>query len=53
MREWNIIKQISDEYHWEAYGLQEEVVAHSPHIATEIGEARYLRIKIIEESLGL
>lgn len=53
MREWNIIKQISDEYHWEVYGLQEEVVARSPHIATEIGETRYLRIKIIKGSPGL
>lgn len=38
---------------WQVCGMQDGLVARSPHLATEIGEARYLRVKIIKGNPGL
>ncbi|SFK74281.1 F5/8 type C domain-containing protein [Porphyromonadaceae bacterium KH3CP3RA] len=48
-----IVEKSLDGNHWEVCGIQNEVVARSPHIITEIGETRYLRINIIKGNPGL
>lgn len=50
--EW-ILEKSMDGKHWQVCGIQNEEVARSPHIATEIGETRFLRLKIIEGKPGL
>jgi len=48
-----ILEKSIDGRNWQVCGIQDEPVARSPHIATGIGEARYLRIKIIKGNPGL
>lgn len=48
-----ILEKSSDGKGWEVCAMQNEAVARSPHVANEIGEARYLRLKIIQGSPGL
>lgn len=48
-----ILEKSIDQSSWQVVGIQDEPVARSPHIANEIGEARYLRVKIIEGNPGL
>jgi len=49
---WILEKSING-HHWEVCYIQDELVARSPHTATEIGDAKYLRIKIIKGDPGL
>ncbi len=48
-----ILEKSRDGRDWRVCGIQNEVVARSPHVATEIGEARYLRLKIIKGNPGI
>ena len=48
-----ILEKSLDEKNWQVCSMQDEPIARSPHIATKIGEARYLRIKIIKGNPGL
>ena len=48
-----ILEKSIDGNNWHVCALQDEPVARSPHIASKIGEARYLRIKIIKGDPGL
>jgi len=49
---WVLEKSI-DGNNWQVCTIQDEIAARSPHIATEIGETRYLRVKIIKGNPGL
>lgn len=48
-----ILEKSLDGKKWTVCGIQNEAIARSPHIAHNIGEARYLRIKIIKGDAGL
>lgn len=48
-----ILEKSLDEKNWQVCSMQDEPIARSPHIATKIREARYLRIKIIKGNPGL
>lgn len=48
-----ILEKSSNGKGWEVCAMQNEAVARSPHVAQELGEARYLRIKIIQGDPGL
>lgn len=48
-----ILEKSVDGRHWQICGIQDEAVARSPHVAKEIGEARYLRLKIVKGNPGL
>ena len=48
-----ILEKSVDGHQWEVCGIQEDIVARSPHIAKEIGEARYLRVRITKGDPGL
>lgn len=48
-----ILEKSSDAKKWEVCAMQNEVAARSPHIANGVGDARYLRVKIIQGNPGL
>lgn len=48
-----ILEKSIDGRHWEVCHIQDEIVARSPHTATEIGDAKLLRIRIIKGDPGL
>jgi len=48
-----ILEKSLDGKSWEVCGIQNEAVARSPHIANELGEARFLRVKIVKGDPGL
>ncbi len=48
-----ILEKSMDRRNWDVCGIQAEKIARSPHIVTGIGEARYLRVKIIKGDPGL
>ena len=48
-----ILEKSLDAKKWEVCAMQNEVVARSPHIADGIGDARYLKVKIIQGNPGL
>lgn len=48
-----ILEKSLDGKSWEVCAMQNEAVARSPHVACDLGEARYLRVKIIQGDPGL
>ncbi|MDH6312398.1 beta-xylosidase [Parabacteroides sp. PFB2-10] len=48
-----ILEKSLDGKKWEVCAMQNEVAVRSPHIAEDLGEARYLRLKIIKGDPGV
>ncbi|NLK48491.1 MAG: family 43 glycosylhydrolase [Bacteroidales bacterium] len=48
-----ILEKSVDGRHWEVCQIQDEIVARSPHTVTGIGEAKFLRVRIIKGDPGL
>lgn len=48
-----ILEKSLDGKKWEVCALQNEQVARSPHLANDLGEARFLKLKIVKGNPGL
>ena len=48
-----ILEKSTDGKQWQVCDIQNEKAVRSPHVATGIGDARYLKVKIVTGNPGL